>query len=131
MRDPFEGSGEAGPYVKFAEVGDSVAGKITDVELKEDEYKGEKRTFEDGTPRPVVVLHLELDDGEETRDFVKGRSVSALRKAVHAVEGLGRGPQAGARFTRKRVADAGSGEHMFELTYERDVEAEPAEKKYV
>jgi hypothetical protein len=121
IRDPFAG-GESGPYVKFENVGDSVSGVITDIKLQNDVYNGEVRRFDDGTPKPVVVVHLKLDDGEETRDFVKGRSVSQLREAVHAVEGLGMGPKKGARFSRQFVGvNSANKEKLYEVKYSRDV----------
>lgn len=119
-QNPFEGSGS--PAAKFPNKGDKVSGKIKSVEYKDDtDFKtGKVKTFEDGTPRPVVVVTLDAN-GTEIRDFVKGRSVSQFREKVWAVEGPGEAPKVGADYSREFTSEkenkGGFAEKIYEITY--------------
>lgn len=118
--NPFEGSGS--PAAKFPSKGDKVAGKIKSVEYKADtDFKtGKVKTFEDGSPRPVVVVTLDVN-GEEVRDFVKGRSVTQFRQKVWDVEGPGEAPKVGADYSRtfvdERPTAGGNPEKLYEISY--------------
>jgi hypothetical protein len=121
-RNPFQG-GDGTPIVKFTEVGDEVAGKVKKVEYREaTDLDGNVRRFADGSPKPCVVVHLDVN-GEEQRDFVQGRSVSQFREKVWAVEGDNQEPKVGASYRRKftgkgEASRAGySPEKLYEITY--------------
>ncbi len=99
VRNPFLGGGP--PVFKFERVGDSVEGTIQNISYREEtDPDGNVKRFPDGNPRPVVVVALETPDGEQVRDFVKGRSVTEFRNRVHAVEGPDGVPQVGAYYKR-------------------------------
>jgi hypothetical protein len=119
--DPFASRGSGSPSAKFPNQGDKVEGKITNVQYRQDtDQKTRKvKTFDDGAPRPVVVLTLVQADGEEIRDFVKGRSVSRLRERVWAVEGEGEGPKLGADYSRTftHLKDGIGPEKEYDITY--------------
>lgn len=119
--NPFQGSGP--PVAKFENDGDSVAGRITQVEYRDDtDIDGNVKTFDDGRPRPCVVVHLDVN-GEPARDFVNGRSVTLFRQKVWAVEGDNQEPKVGAEYSRtmtgrKAASKRGySPEKVFEITY--------------
>src|SRR5690606_41269586 len=81
-----------------------VSGTIVKLEHRaQTDGKGNVVRFSDGTPKPVVVVHLETASGEKVRDFVSGRAVSAFREAVHRVHGPGTSPEVGAHYSRKLV----------------------------
>lgn len=111
------------PVVSFKNPGDSVKGKILKVEYRQDTDMATRKvkTFPDGAPRPVVVLHIQQANGEVVRDFVKGRSVSKLRSAVWAVEGEDESPKNGADYERTFV-EVDNTEKVYDLTYERSQE---------
>ena len=118
--DPFAARGSGPPSAKFSDPGDFVAGTIVKVEYREDtdQATGKVKTFADGSPRPVVVVYLLNTDGEEVRDFVKGRSVTVFRQVVWAVEGEGQGPKPGADYKRTFTGLRGSGpEKQYEIDY--------------
>lgn len=120
-RNPFDGPGA--PSAKYPNKGDKVSGKIKAVEYQDDtDFKtGAVKTFDDGTPRPVVVVTLDTADGEEVRDFVKGRSVTQFREKVWAVEGAGEAPKVGAEYSRTYTDDrpsaGGNPEKLYDITY--------------
>jgi hypothetical protein len=121
--DPFA-KGGGPPSATLKDVGDFVEGTIVKVEHKNDTdlATGEVKTFPDGNPKPVIVVHLDTRDGP-MRDFVKGRAVSEFRQKVWAVEGEGNGPQAGANYKRAITRidppkkKGYSGEKVSEITY--------------
>lgn len=124
MSDPFKKYEAGPPAATLSKLGDSVEGTIVKVEHRDDTdiETGEIKRFADGNPRPVVVVWLDVN-GEQFRDFVKGRAVSEFRTKVWAVEGEGEGPKAGARYKREVVSieepkrRGFSGEKIFEITY--------------
>ena len=93
-----------GDTAKFVEIGDSVSGTIVKLEHRaQTDGKGNVVRFSDGTPKPVVVVHLETASGQRARDSVSPRAVSACREAVHRVHGPGTSPEVGAYYCRKLV----------------------------
>jgi hypothetical protein len=121
-RNPFTGGG--GPIAKFENVGDSAGGTITKVEYKDaTDVDGKVRTFEDGSPRPCIIVYLDTGGEEEVRDFVQGRSVSLFRDKVWAVEGEHQEPKVGASYKRTLVGKTPptkrghSPEKVFEIEY--------------
>lgn len=131
MSDPFKKREGGPPAVTLSKVGDKVEGTIVKVEYRDDTdlATGEIRRFPDGNPKPVVVVHLD-QDGEQVRDFVKGRAVSEFRSKVWAVEGEGEGPKQGAHYKREIVdieppkRPGFSGEKVSEITYSSPDERE-------
>lgn len=118
--DPFAQRGSGPPSAKFQDPGDSVSGVILKVEYRQDtdQATGKPKTFSDGSPRPCVVVYLRDADGEEVRDFVKGRSVTEFKHRVWAVEGEGVGPKSGAQYSRTYTGLRGKGpEKEYEITY--------------
>lgn len=124
MTDPFK-KGGGPPAATMSNVGDSVEGTIVKVDYRDDTdlATGETKKFPDGNPKPVVIVHLKTSDGQETRDFVKGRAVSEFRTKVWAVEGEDEGPKPGAHYKREIIRidppkrPGFSGEKISEITY--------------
>lgn len=125
VNNPFEG-GSGPPAAKFPNKGDSVEGRIVKVQYQsETDPSGVVKKFPDGKPRPVVVVTLDVGDGELARDFVSGRSVTEFRNKVWAVEGDHESPKVGAYYKREYASDGKrkpgqSPEKVYEITYRND-----------
>jgi hypothetical protein len=118
--DPFKSRPVGPPAAKFNNPGDFIAGKILKVEYRADtdQATGKVKTFSNGEPRPVVIVYLQTADGEEMRDFVKGRSVTTFRQRVWAVEGEDHGPKPGADYKRTFTGLRGGGpEKEYRIEY--------------
>src|SRR5690606_37399943 len=86
------------------EMGDLVSGTIVKLEDRaQTDSKGNVQRFDDGTPKPVVVVNLDAASGQKGREYVSGRAVSVFREAVHRVHGPGTSPEVGAHYSRKLV----------------------------
>jgi hypothetical protein len=94
LDDLFSGSGA--PAFKFANVGDTVAGTITDLQVRQqtDFDSGELKVWDDGKPMMEIVItvatalrdaSIEDDDGER-RVFCRGAMLTALKQAVRAAK---------------------------------------------
>jgi hypothetical protein len=80
--DAFTAQGSSNPSLKFAAIGDTHAGIVTEVVERNDaEPDGTLRTWPDGNPKRVYVFTLE-DNGDKSSLWVRGAMVSAIREAV-------------------------------------------------
>lgn len=94
LDDLFSGSGA--PAFKFDQIGDSVTGVITSLDVRQqtDFESGELKFWDDGKAMMEVVITLatalrdpNVDDDEgERRVFCRGAMLTALKGAVHKVK---------------------------------------------
>lgn len=105
LDDLFAGGGA--PAAKFAKIGDSITGVITNAEARQqtDFDSGEPLTWDNGDPRMEVVLTLSTtlrdpdieDDEGERRVFCRGQMLTAMRQAVKKAKD--KKPRIGGRIT--------------------------------
>lgn len=111
LDDLFSGGGS--PAIKFKNIGDSIAGTITALEVREqkDFDSGEVLTWEDGSPRKELVItvatilrdaSIEDDDGSR-RIFAKGNMFTAVRDSIRKAKA--KKPEVGGRITVTYSAD--------------------------
>lgn len=96
--------GASVPSVAWPEVGTTVTGVILDMQKGiQRDPNGVVRTFDDGTPRPQIIitlqtkLHEDDDDDGRRRLFVKGQMTKVFREAMKACNV--RGPRVGGALT--------------------------------
>lgn len=77
--DILSGGGPKLPAVKFANIGDTAKGKVTEVRKTEDrDPAGNIKTWPNGDPRFVYIITL---DGKENI-WARGQMVNAIREAA-------------------------------------------------
>jgi hypothetical protein len=66
--------GSSSPSAKFANIGDRAVGRIVDIdnERVQTDISGNVVTFDDGRPRPMLVIELEQADGSKVSLYAKG-----------------------------------------------------------
>ena len=75
------------PSAKFEEIGANVTGVLIEdpQSTQQTDYESQEPAFwKDGQPKMQVVLRLSDAAGEEVRVFVKGRMLTAVKKATRA-----------------------------------------------
>lgn len=100
--DLFAGGGA--PVAKFPTIGTTHVGTITHLEARQqrDFDKGEPLTWDDGSPRMELVITID-NAGEESRLFMKGAMLSALRDEIRRL-GLKK-PEVGGKLAVKYSHD--------------------------
>ena len=71
---PIAGLAGTSPSAKFTNIGDRYVGRIVSIdnERVQTDLDGNVVTFNDGRPRPMLVIELELADGSKVSLFAKG-----------------------------------------------------------
>ena len=75
------------PAAKFEEIGANVTGFLIEdpQSTQQTDFETQEPAFwKDGQPKMQVVLRLSDADGEEVRVFVRGRMLTAVKKAARA-----------------------------------------------
>lgn len=114
---------ETYPSIKFAQIGDSVAGRIIDIgEVQQREFgTNALLTWPDGNPRMQGVITLETPGDGGTRTlWTKGRLLTAVRTAVHAAgaSDLEVGGALTVRYVANESTRAGSAAKVYEVAYQ-------------